>query len=109
MVIYDIGAKTARMTATRNHFAGGSLEILDAKGTVLARIPISREGGTVARDKWTIQFDGSAGNPPLGIALGSAKTARIKTSSGSSDLTGLTVGMRDSKAVTIDSGIIQHS
>lgn len=89
-VTYATAVKTARMTAIRDHFANGTLEIgTAAMATVLATFTLSATGGTVSSDVWTLAFTSgtvTAGN------TGIAAAARIKTSGAASNLTGLTVG-----------------
>lgn len=52
-VTYATAVKTARMTATRDHFADGTLEILDASNNVLVTFGLSASGGTVTNDVTT--------------------------------------------------------
>lgn len=89
-VTYTNAAKTVRMTATRDHFASGTLEIGTAgMGTVLATFTLTAGGGSIATDTWTLAFVSSsvsAGN------TGTAAAAQLKTSGAVADLTGLTVG-----------------
>lgn len=114
---YTNAVKTARITATRDHFADGTLEILDGT-TVLATFGLSVSGGTIATDTWTLTFDAttvSAG------ATGTADSAQIKTSVGTADLTGLTVGtsgtdiiidntsINTGQNVTVSNATIQHA
>jgi hypothetical protein len=73
-VTYDAAVKTARITATRDQVANGTLEIGTASmAAVLA----------------TLAFD--AGTVAAGAA-GTAAAARIKDSGGTARITGLTVG-----------------
>lgn len=88
-VTYNVAVKTARMTATRDYFADGTLEIRDASNVVLATFGLSASGGSILNDVWTLAFD--AGTVAAGAA-GVAQNAQIKTSGGSAHLTGLTVG-----------------
>ena len=105
-VTYAAAVKTARMTATRDHFADGTLEIGTAgMGTVLATFGLSATGGSVSGSVWTLAFD--AGTVTAG-ATGTAAAARIKNSVGTANLTGLTVGTSGSdinlSSVSINSG-----
>jgi hypothetical protein len=88
-VSYTTATKTARMTATRDHFANGTLEIQAANGTVLATFTLTATGGTISGAVWTLAF---AASTVSGGASGNASQAVIKTSGGVADITGLTVG-----------------
>ena len=48
-VSYTTAIKTARMTATRDYHANGTVEILTAADAVLATFGLDAAGGTVAR------------------------------------------------------------
>lgn len=86
---YSVGAKNARMTATRDLCADGSLEFLTSADAVLASIGLSTTGGTVTGGVWTLAFDGSA----TASAAGTAARARIKNSSGTVVVSGLAVAL----------------
>ena len=86
-VTYSVGAKNARMTATRDACADGTLEILTSADAVLASIGLSTAGGTVTGGVWTLTFDGAA----TAGAAGTAAKARIKASTGTVVVDGLTV------------------
>ncbi len=88
-VTYSVGAKNARMTATRDACADGTLEILTSADAVLASIGLSTAGGTVTGGVWTLTFDGSA----TATAAGTAAKARIKNSAGTVVVSGLGVAM----------------
>lgn len=120
-VNYATAAKTARMTATRDHFADGTLEVGTAgMGTVLVSFGLSATGGTVSGDTWTVIVDATT---IAAVATGTAAEARLVTNGSSADLTGLTVGTSGSGAnvvissttvtsgqnVTYTSGTIQHA
>lgn len=119
-VTYATAVKTARMTATRDHFADGTLEIQAADNTVLATFGLSASGGSIAGAVWTLAFDAgtvvaSAGSNTL------ATKAQVKTSGGTANLTGLTVGTSGSdinlnsanitsgQNVTLTSATITHA
>lgn len=116
-VTYNAAVKTDRMTATRDYFADGTLEILDG-ASVLATFALTLAGGTVTGDTWTLAFD--AGTVEA-TGTGTADAAQIKTSGGSAHLTGLTVGTSGSdinldsvsitsgQDVTLSSFTIQHA
>ena len=121
-VTYTTAVKTARITATRDHFANGTLEILAADDTVLAIFGLSASGGTIATDTWTLVFDNATVTGESGAGAGTDATkAQIKTSGGTADLTGLTVGtsgadinlnnvnIADGQNVTLSSATIQHA
>lgn len=118
-VTYATAVKTARITATRDHFADGTLEIgTTGMATVLATFGLSATGGTVSGDTWTLVFDAGT---VAAAAAGTAAEARIVTSGASNDLTGLTVGtsgtditldnvsIANGQNVTISSATIQHA
>lgn len=92
-VTYATAVKTARMTATRDHFADGTLEIGTAgMAAVLVTFGLSGTGGTVTNGVWTLAFDAGT---VAATGAGTAAAARVRRSSGNgsaSDLTGLTVG-----------------
>lgn len=115
---YGLPVKTARMTATRDHFANGTLEIGTLNmGTVLATFTLSASGGTVTNDKWTLGFVNTTVSTS---AAGIAANARLKTSGGSVDISGLTVGvscdividttsLKSGQNVTVTSATITHA
>jgi len=88
-VNYNVAVKTARMTATRDYFANGTLEILTASDVVLGIFGLSVSGGTVTNGVWTLAYDAGT---VAAVAAGVAAKAQIKTAGGSAHLTGLTVG-----------------
>jgi len=116
---YATAVKTARMTATRDQVASGTLEIGTAgMASVLATFTLSASGGSVSTDTWTLAFTAStvaAGN------TGTAAAAQIKTSGGTAVITGLTVGqgsgdisldntsIASGQNVTLSSATIQHA
>lgn len=121
-VTYATAVKTSRMTATRDYFAAGSLEIgTTAMGTVLATFTLSAGGGSIATTVWTLAFSAST---VAATGVGTAAAARIKRSAGNggtSDLTGLTVGTSGTdiildnlsiavgQNVTLTAGTITHA
>jgi hypothetical protein len=88
-VTYATAVKTARITATRDHFANGTLEILTAADAVLATFGLDAAGGTISGAVWTMVFDNSTVSAS---GTGTAAKAQVKTSGASANLTGLTVG-----------------
>lgn len=104
-VTYAAAVKTARITATRDHFADGTLEIQNASNTVLATFGLSSTGGTISGGVWTLVFDNST---VTAGATGTASKAQVKTSGGTANLTGLTVGTSSAdivlSSVSINSG-----
>lgn len=117
-VTYNVAVKTDRMTATRDYFANGTLEIQTAADAVLVTFGLSAGGGTISTDTWTLTFD--AGTVAAG-ATGTAAKAVIKTSGASAHITGLTVGtsgtdiiidntsINSGQNVTLSSATIQHA
>lgn len=117
-VTYDVAVKTDRMTATRDYFGGGTLEIQDSGGTALAVFTLTAAGGSVATDTWTLAFTDSTVSA---AATGTASQAVIKNSAGNAHLTGLTVGtsgadvtidntsIASGQSVSISSATIQHA
>lgn len=117
-VTYTTAAKTARITATRDHFANGTLEIQTSADAVLATFGLSASGGTISGDTWTLVFDAGT---VTATGTGTAAKAVIKTSGAVADITGLTVGLSASdinlnntsittgQSVTLTSATIQHA
>lgn len=117
-VTYATAVKTARMTATRDHFAAGSLEILTAADVLLATFALTAGGGSVAGAVWTLAFVAST---VAAGATGTAAKAQIKTSGAAANLTGLTVGtsgadinlnntsIASGQNVTLSSATITHA
>lgn len=118
-VTYTNNVKTPRMTATRDHFASGTLELGTAGfATTLATFTLSVGGGTVLTDTWTLTFVSST---VAAGAAGTAVEARMRTSGAAIDLTGLTVGIgtgdiqldnnviANGQDVTLSSATIQHA
>lgn len=98
-VTYAMTVKTARMTATRDSVANGTLELLSSGNTVLAIFGLSDSAGSVANDIWTLALDNTKVNGETAAAGGTkAEKARIKNSAGAVRVTGLTVGLTDSTA-----------
>lgn len=116
-VTYNAAVKTARITATRDYFADGTLELL-AGPTVIATFALSTSGGTVSGDTWTLVFDAST---VAASAAGTLDGAQIKTAGGLAHLTGLTVGtaaadvivdntnVASGQNITISAASIQHA
>ena len=114
---YNVAVKTARMTATRDHFASGSLEIRDGS-TVLASFTLTSTGGSVSGDTWSLAFDAST---VQATGTGTADNAVVKTSGNADHLTGITVAtsgamlnidntsINSGQNVTITSAQIQHA
>lgn len=101
-VTYNVAVKTARMTATREYFANGTLELLSASDQVLAIFGLSADGGAVSGDEWTLAFDATEVDGEAAALTGTNATkARVKTAGGASHLTGLTVGLAGSGADVI--------
>lgn len=97
-VTYTTAMKTDRMTATRDNLANGTVEILTSGDALLATFGLSASGGTVATDTWTLAFDATT---VTASGTGTAAKAQIKTSGGTANITGLTVGT-GSEDIVID-------
>jgi len=96
---YDSVVKAARMTATRDAVADGTLELLAANDDVLAIFALTAAGGTVTNAVWTLAFDSSSTTGEAAASTGTVATqARIKNSGGTARITGLTVGATSSGA-----------
>lgn len=121
-VTYATPVKTDRMTATRDHLADGTLELLAANDTVLAIFGLSATGGTVSGAVWTLALDATTVQGEAGASTGTNATkAQIKTSSGTARITGLTVGtsgadinldnvnIASGQDVTLSSAAITHA
>ena len=87
-VTYNAAVKTSRITATRDYFANGTLEILTSGDAVLATFGLNAGGGNIAGSVWTLVFDNAT---VTATGTGTAAKAQIKTSGGSAHITGLTV------------------
>lgn len=119
-VNYETSVKTVRMTATRDEFANGILELMAADDTVLVAFGLTASGGTVSGDIWTLAFDASTVAAAAGAPTDATK-AQVKTSGGTAGITGLTVGtsgadivlnsvsIRSGQDVTLSIATIQHS
>lgn len=117
-VNYTTAVKTDRMTATRDHFAGGTLEIRTAADAVLATFTLTAGGGTITGDTWALSF---ANATVTATGTGTAAKAVIKDSVGTENLTGLTVGtsgsdinldsvsISNTQEVTLSSAELQHA
>lgn len=102
-VVYSTAVKTARMTATRDYFADGSLELLDGSNNVIATWGLSGSGGTIATTFWTITVDSltvTAG------ASGTVTAARLKNAAGTAGLTGLTAGTSGTDVIISPTNVI---
>lgn len=118
-VTYATAVKTARMTATRDNFASGTLEIgTTGMATVLATFTLTAGAGSISTDTWTLAF---AASTVAATAAGVGVEARLKDSVGTVELTGLTVGtsgtdivldnnnIANGQDVTLSSAAIQHA
>jgi hypothetical protein len=106
---YDATTKTARMTATRDAVADGTLELQAANDAVLAIYNLTTAGGTVSGAVWTIAFDSNSATGTEAASTGTTATkARIKNSGGTVRITGLSVGTSGS-AVNLDNTSIAHN
>ncbi len=107
---YIASVKEARMTATRDEVAGGSIELLADNDDVLAYVDLTTAGGTVAGDTWTLEFDGTGtGTAEAGTGT-EATSARINDSDGTPTITDLSVGVTGSgAAVELDNTSIAEN
>lgn len=117
-VVYDTTMKTARMTATRDTVADGTLEITTSADAVLATFGLSASGGTISGAVWTLVFDAST---VAASASGTAAKCRIKNSGGTVRISDLTVGtsgtdvvldstsITSGQNVTLSSATITHA
>lgn len=117
-VIYSTAIKTARMTATRDQCADGTLQILTSADAVLVTFGLSATGGTVSGDTWTLAFDAST---VAATATGTAAKARIRSAGAVDMVTGLTVGIsgtditldnlsiNSGQNTTLNSATVQHA
>lgn len=121
-VTYTTAVKNARMSAVVTQ--AGTTAVLEigttAMGTVLATIPLQNPIGTVASAILTLT--GTPLSDTAADATGTAAAARIRTTTGGTDIiTGLTVGTSGSdinldstsittgQTVTINSATITHA
>ncbi len=88
-VTYDTATKTARMTATRDECANGTLELRTSGASVLATFGLAADGGDVSGAVWTLEFDAAT---VAATGDGDAAAAVIKDSGGDVRISGLTVG-----------------
>ena len=100
--VYAAAVKTARMTATRDQVANGTLQIGTAgMAVVLAEFGLSADGGTISGDVWTLVLDAATVEA---VGSGTPAAARILNSSAAPRVTGLTVGLAGSGAdIILDS------
>ncbi|MDZ4136920.1 MAG: hypothetical protein U1D06_15220 [Paracoccaceae bacterium] len=101
-VIYTTAAKTPRMTATKDHFVNGTLEILTAADALIVAFTLSATGGSVTGAVWTLGF---VATTVAAGASGIAAKAQIKTAGGVANLTGLTVGTSGTDVVVVNTSI----
>lgn len=101
-VTLTTAGKTAVMTGFRDHFAAGSLEILDSSDVLLVSYTLTSSGGSVASGVWTVAFSSATS---AAVAAGTASKAQIKTSGGVADLTGLTAGESGTDVILDDATI----
>lgn len=87
-VVYATATKTARMTATKDQVLNGTLEIRSAALVVLATFTLSASAGSVSGDVWTLGF---AASTVTAVADGVANNAIIKSSGGTTRISGLSI------------------
>lgn len=98
-VTYNVAVKTDRMTATRDYFGAGTLEIQTSGDAVLAVFDLTTAGGSVSGAVWTLAFDAST---VAASGTGTAAKAVVKNSANAAHITGLTVGTSESD-INLDS------
>lgn len=91
-VNYVMAVKTARMTATRDAMANGTLEIQSAAGAALVVFGLNASGGTVTNDIWNLVFDSTTVAAVAGTNT-VATQAVLKNAGGTVLVSGLTVGV----------------
>jgi hypothetical protein len=123
-VVYPNAVKIARMNAVTT--AAGATAVLEigttSMGTVLATIPLGNPIAPAASGAGVLTLAGFPRSDTSADATGTAAAARIRTSSGGTDIiTGLTVGLSaadvilDSlsitagQTVTINSAVFTHA
>lgn len=94
-ITYDVALRNIRLTATRDYFANGTLELLTAADVVVAIFGLSDTGGTVAAGVWTLALDATT---VAAVASGTITKAQLKTAGGLAHGVGLTVGLSGSGA-----------
>lgn len=88
-VNYTNAVKALRLNSTRTHFVNGTIEIgTTGFTTILATFTLTATAGSVTNDIWTLALTNST---VTATGTGTAAAARIKTSGGVIDLSGLTV------------------
>lgn len=124
-VTYTTAMKTARMQAVADTLdAGAGAAVLEigtsGMASVLATLQLVEPCGTVTNGVLTFDFDPDISDA-LADATGTAAEARIKDGSGTSQITGLTVGtsgtdiildstsITANQTVTITAGTITHA
>lgn len=107
---YIASVKEARMTATRDAVASGSIDLLDATSNVLASVSLTVAAGTVTGDTWTLAFDGTGTGTAAAGTGTTATSARINDSVGTPTITNLSVGATGSgAAVTLNNTSIAEN
>lgn len=109
-VTYRTSLKTTRMTDVVNDIDSGAgagyIEICTtAYGTVLATITLADPCGTVTNDVLTFDFDPDVSDTSAD-ATGTAAVARIKNSTGTTIVDGLTVGTGSENIVLTTTSIV---
>ena len=101
-VVYTTAVKTSRMTATKDYFINGTLELMTSTNVVLATFTLTATAGSVSGAVWTLAFAASTVNA---TAAGVATKAQIKNSASAASLTGLTVGTSASDIIMVNTNI----
>lgn len=96
-VIYAAAVKTARMQATADRYDSGTIELLSAGDAVLAIFALGDQAAAVSGAVWTLNMSTGSTTGETAASTGTDATkARIKTSGGTAEITGLTVGATSS-------------
>lgn len=101
-ITYNAAVKTPRITATRDYFANGTLELLTAGDVLVVSFGLSASGGTISGGVWTLTFDATTVNA---VASGVVTKAQIKTAGGLAHITGLTVATSAADVVIVNTNI----
>lgn len=98
-VVYANTTKNARMEATRNEVANGTLEIRTAANAVLVTYGLDATAGSVSGNTWTLGFDAST---VAATGTGTAANAVVKDSGGNIEITLSVTASGGGGDITID-------
>lgn len=116
---YALEVKTARMLATRDQVAGGTIEIQAANNAVLAIFQLTGTAGTVTGATWTMAVSAATVQGLAAAGAGTVATkAQIKNAGGEVLISGFVVGaevtlsnanIAQGQDVTFTAGTIVHA